>query len=290
MGVKRIAPALALLGLAASLTACGVRNTVDPVAAAATKTEKAGGAKMSMSIAISDGASQSFTVKADGVFDQNEGEMTMDMSSALESAGLPAGSGSGIKLLYLKEDGDPVMYMDFPFLSSQLPGGKSWIRIDLQKVGQELGLDLGRLMGQSNQNPAQALDMLRASGQVDEVGPATIDGASTTEYKGAIDLAKAAKLDGGNAESMVNGLIAQGAPSQIPIDVWIGDDGLVRRMIMNEDITKDGHTVSTAVTLDLSDFGTQVSVTAPPADQVFDATALAGQMSQGGSSALVPKA
>jgi hypothetical protein len=62
----------------------------------------------------------------------------------------------------------------------------------------------------------------------------------------------------------------------VPVDVWIGkDDGLVRRLQISYDLTESGRSVSTQLTLDLSDWGTDVSVQAPPADQVFDATDLA---------------
>jgi hypothetical protein len=41
--IRRILLAAALAALAGALTACGVRNSVDPVASAATKTQEAGG-------------------------------------------------------------------------------------------------------------------------------------------------------------------------------------------------------------------------------------------------------
>lgn len=272
IGIKRTAGVLALLGLTAVLAACGVTRTVDPVAAAATKTEQAGGVKMAMSIAITT-AGKTSSITADGTFDHEQGEMTMDLSSALQSAGV---SGSGaVRLRYLKEDGDLVMYLNVPELSSRIPGGKSWIRLDVSKAGKSAGVDINQLLGQSTQNPGQALDMLRSVGQIDKVGSETIDGVATTHYKGTIDLAKAAEQAGSTAKLAVERLIAQGAPAELPVEVWVGDDGLVHRMRLNEDLQSSGHSVSAVVTLDLTDFGTGVSVTAPPADDVFDVTGLA---------------
>ena len=43
MAFGRIVSGIALLALAATLSACGVSTTIDPVAAAASKTENAGG-------------------------------------------------------------------------------------------------------------------------------------------------------------------------------------------------------------------------------------------------------
>ena len=43
--MRRALLALAVAGLAIGLTACGVSNSIDPVAAAATKSQSAGGFK-----------------------------------------------------------------------------------------------------------------------------------------------------------------------------------------------------------------------------------------------------
>ncbi len=280
IGRRQLTIILALVGVTATVTACGVSHTVDPVAAAASKTEHAGGAKMTMSVDITDGTTQkTVSITANGAFDQKQGEMTVDMSSVLQSAGVPSGSASEMKFLYLEEDGNPVMYMNFPPLASKLPGGMSWIRLDLEKAGKSLGVDFNQLMSQSSQNPAQTLDMLRASGQIDKVGPDTVNGVATTEYTGTIDLGKAAaELQGGAAQQLVQRLIAQGAPGEIPFEAWVGDDGLLRRVQITQDIQTGGKSLSALVTIDMSDFGTDVSVSAPPADEVFDATGLAAAM------------
>ena len=93
---------------------------------------------------------------------------------------------------YLEENGDPVMYANLPFLADKLPGGKTWIRLDLEQAGQKLGVDLNQLLSQADQNPGQILDLLRASGSVETIGTETVDGASTTHYKATIELDKVA--------------------------------------------------------------------------------------------------
>jgi hypothetical protein len=52
---------------------------------------------------------------------------------------------------------------------------------------------------------------------------------------------------------------------------------------MSYDQTVTGVTTSTSMTMNMSDYGTDVNISAPPADQVFDATELA---TKGLSSAL----
>ena len=106
--------------------------------------------------------------------------------------------------------------------------------------------------------------MLRSVGSVQTVGTETVDGVSTTHYKATIDLAKAAGTVGGPAQDAVQHLIDQGGPSSIPVDVWIGDDGLVRKLTVDETVSNGGQTGTAHLTLDLSDYGTAVNVTAPP--------------------------
>jgi hypothetical protein len=272
--VRRILLGLALVGSAAAFTGCGVKSTLDPVAAAATKTESTGGEKIAMTFGINaDG--RSFSVSANGFASQDQADITMDLSSALAAAGVPGSNGS-VEIRYLQENGDPVMYLNAPFLSSRLPGGASWVRLDLEKAGQTVGVDVNQMLGQATQNPADVLDLLRSTGTVDEVGSDTIDGVATTEYKATIDLDKAAANLGSQAQSLVDQLVAQGAPSQIPVNVWIGnDDNLVHQLTMDESISAGGHTGDVQLQLDLSDYGTGATVSAPPADQVFDLTGLA---------------
>ena len=87
---RRIALALGLLGALVALTGCGVSKVIDPVAAAATKTENAGGAKLALSIAITDPSAATVTMTGQGVFDQSAGDLTIGLSTLLGSlADLP---------------------------------------------------------------------------------------------------------------------------------------------------------------------------------------------------------
>jgi hypothetical protein len=278
----------------AALAGCGVARTVDPVADAATKTANAGGVKVAMTLGVVGPGGQTVDVAANGVFDQDAADVTVDASSLLAAGNLPSTDGS-IEVRYLREDGDSVVYLNAPFLSSMLPiaGGKSWFRLDLQEVGKSAGLDFDQLLGQANQNPAQVLDLLRASGSVDKVGTEIVNGESTTHYKATIDLATASSKLGPDAQAKVQELIDQGAPSSIPVDVWIGDDGLVRKLTLDETVTHDGQTGGVHLTLNFSDYGTDVNVTAPSSGDTLDLTALAAQAAESaqsgsGSATLTP--
>lgn len=277
--MRRILLTLALFALAAALSGCGgVARTIDPVADAATKSREAGSGKVTMAIdAAADG--KTYSVTGTGAFAQDAGELTLDMSSLFEELGQPSGGGE-VKVVYLREDGEHVVYLHVPALASMIPGGKSWVRLNLDKAGSAMGLDLGKALAATNQNPGEVLDLLRAGGQIEEVGKETLDGAATTHYKGTIDVGKVAELEGVSAD-LVRRLKAEGAPSELPVEVWVGDDGLVRQVRTVQNLATSGERESATVTIGFSDYGTDVSVTAPPAAEVFDLTALA-TMAAGG--------
>ena len=217
-----------------------------------------------------------------GTFGAKQGELDIEMADLLGWLGAASGTDMTMKALYVTEDGDPVMYMQLGLLAGQLPGGKTWMRIDLAKAGKAAGIDLGQLMGGAGQNPSDWLALLRSNGEFSEVGHETVDGADTTRYHGTVDLEKAAAGDG-PAAATIKRLLDLGAPTKYPLDVWVDGAGYIRQFEMSYDETLSGNTVSMSMIMSMSDYGTTVDVSAPPADQVFDATDLAAQ---GAASAL----
>jgi hypothetical protein len=270
---RRFLLALALAVLAGCLAACGVRTTIDPVADAATKSQNAGGYKTTMSITVSADGKQ-LTMTGAGQFGPQSGELDMDLSGVLGRLG-SSGSDGSLKTRYLTEDGDPVIYLNLGFLSAFLPGAKTWVRMDLAKAGKAAGIDLSRLMG-GTQNPADSLELLRSRGEFSEVGTETVAGVETTHYHGTIDLQKAAAASGAPAD-VIQRLVDSGAPTQYPADVWIDDQGYIRQFETSYDMTQNGKAESMSLKMSMSDYGTTVDVSAPPADQVFDVTELATQ-------------
>jgi hypothetical protein len=270
--LRRSFLALATLALAVGLTACGgVKDTVDPVAQAATKSADAGGVKMHLDATFSV-AGQSASFSADGAFDGDQGEMTMDMGELLSRAGV--GGDGTFKLVMLEEGGDHVVYMNMAGLLSSfgLGGGKTWMKMNLEQTMANAGLgDAAKnLLGASNQNPAQALEMLKKVADVTKVGEETVDGTRTTHYRATIDVKDALEKAGLPASS-VQEITSSGMSAQVPVEVWVGDDdGLVRRMTIDYGSAAAGQAFSGQLTMTLRDWGSDVSVEAPPADQVFD--------------------
>jgi hypothetical protein len=217
---------------------------------------------------------------ADGVFDGDEGELTMDMGDLLGQAGL---AGGPMKVISTKEDGEVVLYMQVPALASFVPGGKPWLKLNVKDAIQSQGLggSANDLFGASGQSPAEALELLKKVADVTEVGSETIDGVETTHYSAVVDVEEALEQAGAPPAALA-AVTSSGLSTDVPVDVWVGDDdGLVRRMTITYDAAASGETFSGELTMTLTDWGTDVSVEAPPADEVFDASALLSQLGKG---------
>jgi hypothetical protein len=284
---------IAVVGFAVAVALWGLGKTIDPVSAAVAKSEDAGGANFALTVTATPSSGQPITVNASGVFDAQSADVTTDLSGALAALGAPGGTSGQVEVRYLQENGDPVIYVNAPALSAMIPGGASWVRLDLETLGKSFGVDVGQLLGQGAQNPEDALDLLKAVGSVQAVGTETIDGVSTTHYTAQVDPAKVATQVatdiGGTIGQKIQDAVANASatPAPIPVDVWIGDDGLVRRVVLDLTGTHDGQSGSFHLQLDISDYGTAVNVTAPSSSDVFDATGLISGLASNASS-LVP--
>ena len=250
------------------ITACGGDSVaLDPVAEAATKTADASSMRieMRMAMAAPEFGTKPITVTTRGIAAGNRSAMSMRM---------PAVDGVDLGQFEFRLDG-LVMYMRMPFLQAAAPQLKPWIKIDLREAGKDLGIDLDALLELSTQtDPTKALDFLKAAGEVEELGDATVRGVQTTRYKGVIDLERYAdqveKTGGGKvAASSIRKAMELTGNSTMPIELWIDENSLVRRMAWEQAVSaepgKDPTTVK--ATMDLFDYGADVKVVIPPDDQ-----------------------
>jgi LppX_LprAFG lipoprotein len=260
---------------ALALAACGGGggNALESVAKAASKTAGTSSAKFHMDVAETIGPLGPLHFTADGVSDNasRSADMTMDLSSVAALAGGSADQWKGHVIV----DGSgktPVLYLRLPALDKYL-SGKKWAKADLGALAQKNGVDLGQLLQTAGaEDPTKALQLLQSVGDVSKVGTETIDGTETTEYSGTVDVKKVASVLGASESKALE----KAGVNSIPIDVWIGGDGLVRRIHESFSSSAGGAKATTDLTIGLSDFGTKVSVTPPPADQTADLSTLGG--------------
>ena len=278
-----VAAGLAIAAAAAVTAGCGGGSTsgalqLDPVSAAATKTQNAGAARIRLGMVVK-GQGKVLRLNGIGAIDGTSAEMSFKLGSLPGLAGIPSAikaklAHGSMKEVALEEDGDYVIYLQLPFLSSRLPGGMQWIKLDVTKLGQSAGVDLSNMMSGSQLQPADLLAMLEAEGaKVKKVGSATVDGVATTHYRVTIDTAKALQPKGLKGP-LLNAVAKQ--MKTVSENVWIDNDSLVRRVALRFSSRVPG-VPRMAMTMDIYDYGAHLTIAAPPSNEVFDATQLAQQ-------------
>jgi hypothetical protein len=147
---------------------------------------------------------------------------------------------------------------------------KPWLKVELGEVP---GLEgAGQV---TDVDPADSLRLLHgALRDADVVGSEEIRGVPTTHYRVTVGLAEAAAQTSGDARVFLDRQIERLRTESLPLDVWLDEEGRVRRQAYQVDVPSFGATPSgTApsgirLALEYYDYGVTVDVTPPPADQV----------------------
>jgi LppX_LprAFG lipoprotein len=263
--------ALAISAAALSTAACGGgggASGLPSVAGAATKTAGAKSLRFHMDLRETVGPVGPLDIVGDGVSDNSthSADMTINLSAVATLAGAQGVSPDQwtARMILDGTGASPLLYIRMPALNQYL-SGKAWVRADLGALAKKGGLSQ-LLQTAGNEDPTKALQLLSAVGNVTKVGTATVDGVNATEYTGSIDVKKAAAAVG----SSYGKLLRQSKDTKIPIDVWVGSDGLVRRLRENFSYPVDGTPSTTSLTLSLTDFGVKATITPPAADKTVD--------------------
>jgi len=115
--------------------------------------------------------------------------------------------------------------------------------------------------------PTEVLELvLRSSTDVQVLGDEPVRGAKTTHYRGEVD-----------PERLLAALPPERRPgpasaedwrklSPLPVEVWVDEDGRVRRVDLEQDVGTENALRST---VELYDFGVEVDVRPPPADELI---------------------
>lgn len=265
--------ASAIAPLVLLVPACGNDRADAPprelVVAAAAKTTDAKSARVFMTMEMQ--AAEKVTATMEGGIDfvSRRGRFEMSMPQLSEVFG-----SDKVEMVL---DG-LVVYMKIPS-GAEIPpqlAAKPWLKLDMQALGQQQGLDLGALTQMGGSDPSASLDYLRgASDDVAEVGKEQVRGTDTTRYKGTLDLDRAAAQAPANAKETLTKLGRQLGTKLFPFEVWLDADGLTRKMGVTIDLSKaqgagQAGLKSMAMDMELYDFGTDVQATVPAAGDTTD--------------------
>lgn len=231
----------------------------NPVAAAAERTAEVPGMRIEMTMRFESESTAPVTVTGNGVYngEANLAEVAYDGTTS-----------RGQRLKFDAILGESGWYFRYPQLAGKMPEGKEWIKVE-GFPGQK------DLSAPGVASPDESLQMLRGSGTVRRLGGAKFGHVQTTRYRvtqTATEIADTLRAQG--KDELAEAL--EGVSSQLigPVrsEVFIDQDGVVRRMRMVSTSLSDGKTVTTEMRMDFSDFGIEPNIAIPDDSQVYDIT------------------
>jgi hypothetical protein len=242
-----------------------VRRSKPVALAVATTNRQSGALAFAMKGTVTTG-SQVVPLSARGVFDRKgqRGEYTTKAKV-------------GSQAFTVRQIADKQqLYLRSPVFAGKLPGGKSWLKIDVAKAARVPGLDLDAFgVSGPSQDPAQGLDYLRGAGTANRLGAAKVNGVATSHYLVQVDLKRAAKRSSsGTAKRSIRRLIASlGGPTMLSVGVWIDGDNLVRRQRVKYSATVTGGRSAFDITTDYTAYGATFKAEPPADGDTFDGLA-----------------
>ncbi len=211
-------------------------------------------ADVQLSIDVNGISSSAVTATGTGSIDFSSGESQM----TLQYSGLPGLSGTQLTEISTAD----TLYVSVPGISTALPG-KSWVS---EPISGSNSLTPGTT------NPADILGMLESQGDtVQPLGPSTIGGDAVQGYQVSINPSSINQRLGqsqlpANIQKAVGNILGANG---IHLDVYVGDaNGLVREITLPLSTSAGGKSITARVTVDLTHYGTPVTITAPPPGEV----------------------
>jgi hypothetical protein len=299
--LRRLLALFALVGAVAVLGGCGGAAgalealTLEQLTEAAATSAEAPSGRFELSMEMTyPGLATPFAFTGEGAFDTEaeRASFSFDLSSL---AGLFGGLLGGLGGADAPDFGNPaawkidgvqdgaVVYVRFPAIAGELPAGKTWVRVDSATAGKAAGFDLSELDQFTGEDPRTLLDFFKAvSGEIETVGSEELRGVTTTHYRATIDLRNYDRLvppaERKELSDMLGDLVEQAGLSEMPFDVWLDDEGYVRKVAATFSASPPGQSgaFEASLAFELYDYGADVDIEPPPADQVVDASALPG--------------
>ena len=277
----------ALTGLCVlSLAGCGSEGdggeAADPEAIrrAAGATEAKGGVRLEFSGTMeAKGIPDDIEFRGEGT--ENRRARTADYEvdlSALAKLDPEFGSTEGLRGRIMKRG--PTTWIQLPFFNDIVEQigfpGVRWVETDSrEKIAQDS--EIARTLAPMNQqDPGQLLDYVPAAETEERLGEETVGGAKTTHYRGRIVLDEIVRRlpaeERAGVEYNLDQVRRGTGEDEVPIEAWIDDAGLLRRLRMNYRFERNPETgapfdAELVLNTELSDFGVRVEPREPAEDE-----------------------
>lgn len=169
-----------------------------------------------------------------------------------------SGSGRGVEGLEMIML-DKVLYMTGAGMGMDM-GDKKWLKIDMSDPDSLFGM-IGR-----STDPALMFKAMEEPKDFELLGSEEVDGVETNHYRVVMDTAA-------YAEAMeIPAQMSSALPEDIAVEMWVDADNLPRRFRQEVELpAMGGGEASTSTTEGTyGDYGTDVTIEAPPASEVSD--------------------
>jgi hypothetical protein len=217
-----------------------VATPADPAAELAAAATKLSGESLKVKMEMAAGLNAEGVANADG----SQADMTMTMAMGGEDTKIA-----------MRKLGDDI-YVKFDGALGSMLGGKSgkWMHADASKLPE------GSAFAMQGGNPKDASKLIAATTNVEKTGEGS--------YKGVLDMTKAPNSNKKSLEALGD------KAKSVPFTAKVDSQGRLTELVMDVGSIAPG---AGTMTTTYSDFGTEVSVKAPPAKDVVEMPAeLAG--------------
>ena len=254
----------------------GAGGETDPVAlirAVSRQVEALDSMRMTFDMSI-DAQGQTISATGDGEFSTDPLAMHATYRFG-ELPGMPAGAEMELIL-----DGS-TFYLRMPDLAGAQGLPTEWVSMDIDEVAP--GFDSLVALSQGQNDPTSSFAYLKGITDAEVVGTETVAGFETTHYRGSADMQEALDRLSAEADADARQALAQArkimGTADVPIDVWIDEDGLVRRMSFSMEASAGAAgAFSMRMNMEISEYDIDVELPIPAADDVTDL----GQVMAGG--------
>ena len=279
---KALITAAGGLALALALSACGgvgdgkYQDADSLVRAATASTEKVKSTAFTLTMKV---GPLGMTGEGASSYDSSDPRTQMTMSIDVGALG----GGAEPMEMEARQIGEDL-YLKLP---TNLPGGmvdenKPWHKTSVAEQVPGSTLDVDRYL--QSTDPSKMIEMLKESGElVDTETGVSVNNRSATKYSFEVDFQKVLENYGGNLESMPG--MSQFDLDAIPVDIYLDEQDLPARLYIDfrevveqaieqaggEGNLPDGVSFDEAyMQMDFTDWGNEVQVEAPPADEISD--------------------
>lgn len=159
-----------------------------------------------------------------------------------------------------------VMYVDAQAVGQPLPQGKTWVRMDLRKLADEMGVGLSELTIGSSTNPLDATRLATSATDSTDIGRETIlDGVEAEHFQIDVSVDDALKA-AGTSRDQLDPTGAAGLPKTLEINAWVDSDNRVRQIEFSLEVGGQ----SADFSIRYSEINPEVTITLPTKAESMD--------------------